>query len=158
VVPALSSISTKKTLQASGVCIATTLVVLLGAFGFDLVDINLDYNFDLNFFVYFFCINLFFTCLAEEVFFRGMVQDNLYKLFKTHSIYYNTIPVFVTGLLFGVVHLGFSSEYAVFATIAGIGYGIVYQLTRSVEYAIVSHFFLNLCHLLFFSYPIKLVI
>jgi len=41
----------------------------------------------------------------------------------------------------------------VFSTVAGFGYGALYQLTARIEASIVCHFALNLTHIVVFSYP-----
>lgn len=102
-----------------------------------------------------FC-NLLLTCVAEEAFFRGLLQQPLYNLlqqrgFATHTAAW--LAIIAVSLLFGVVHLAGGIEYALVATIASIGYGWAYQRSGRIEVAIVAHFALNLLHLSLFTYP-----
>jgi len=41
----------------------------------------------------------------------------------------------------------------VLSTVAGLGYGWVYQRTGRIEASILTHFALNLVHFLLFTYP-----
>lgn len=102
-----------------------------------------------------FC-NLLLTCVAEEAFFRGLLQRPLGQLLRqrgvaTHSAAWAAIVA--VSLLFGVVHLAGGIEYALVATVASIGYGWAYQRSGRIEVAIVAHFALNLLHFGGFTYP-----
>ncbi|MCW8354408.1 CPBP family intramembrane metalloprotease [Marinomonas pontica] len=59
----------------------------------------------------------------------------------------------MSAMLFGIAHMGGGVEYAIVASVAGLGYGGVYYLTKRIEYAILCHFILNGLHFLFFTYP-----
>ncbi len=65
----------------------------------------------------------------------------------------NAIAIAVSSGLFGLAHFGGGVSYIVLATAAGLGYGIVYQRTRSIEMAMLAHFALNTVHFLLFTYP-----
>lgn len=102
-----------------------------------------------------FC-NLLLTCVAEEAFFRGLLQQPLYNLLKQRGFATNTAAwsaIIAVSLLFGVVHLAGGIEYALVATVASIGYGWAYQRSGRIEVAIAAHFALNLLHLSLFTYP-----
>jgi hypothetical protein len=43
--------------------------------------------------------------------------------------------------------------YVALATIAGLGYGWIYQRTGRIEASILTHFALNAVHFFAFSYP-----
>jgi membrane protease YdiL (CAAX protease family) len=75
-------------------------------------------------------VNLLFTCVSEEAFFRGYVQTRLETA------------------------LG-SRTYVLLATMAGIGYGLVLQRTRRLELSILCHFAMNTIHFVLFTYPFK---
>lgn len=91
----------------------------------------------------FLAVNLLFTCVTEEAFFRGMLQERLTAV----------LAVPVSALLFGLAHLPSGMLMAGLATVAGVGYALVYQRTRRVEAAIATHFTLNSVHFLLFTYP-----
>jgi uncharacterized protein len=94
-------------------------------------------------------VNLLLTCVAEEAFFRGFVQESLH-----HS--QPLSPALVVGasaLLFGLAHFAGGVTYMALASLAGLGYALVYQRSRQIEMAILVHFAFNLLHFLCFSYP-----
>jgi membrane protease YdiL (CAAX protease family) len=59
----------------------------------------------------------------------------------------------MTYVLFGLAHFSGGLEYAFVAGLAGIGYGVAYWTTGRLEASIITHFLLNLIHLVFFTYP-----
>ncbi len=95
--------------------------------------------------------NLFFTCIPEEILFRGFLQKHLASIFRSNA-YQIGMAAFI-GIVFGLAHSGGSMTYAATACIAGIGYGIAYHITGKIESAILTHFLLNSVHFLFFTYP-----
>ena len=97
-------------------------------------------------------INLFFTCLSEEAFFRGFVQRELARL-GANRARAALVALLVASLLFGMAHLAGGWKYALAATLAGIGYGYAYQRTRRLEASMAVHFALNATHFLLFTYP-----
>jgi membrane protease YdiL (CAAX protease family) len=97
-------------------------------------------------------VNLFFTCLAEEAFFRGFIQHRLSMLWA-RARYGAVAALLVSSTLFGVAHFAGGFKYIVLATIAGIGYGLVYSRARHIEASVLTHFSVNAAHLVFFTYP-----
>ena len=97
-------------------------------------------------------INLFFTCLSEEAFFRGFVQQELSRI-GAHSDAAALIALVVGALLFGLAHLGGGMSYVIAATLAGLGYGWAFQRTQRIEAAMAVHFGVNAVHFLLFVYP-----
>lgn len=95
--------------------------------------------------------NLFFTCVAEEMLFRGMAQRCLSTINSAKA--YQVFVVVLVGVLFGLAHAGGGYIYAMLATVAGIGYGYVYYQSGRIETAILTHFLLNAAHAVFFTYP-----
>ncbi|MDC0610806.1 CPBP family intramembrane metalloprotease [Vibrio sp.] len=94
--------------------------------------------------------NLFFTCVSEEVIFRGLLQRKL-------SDYKGpTIGIVVSSLVFGVVHFMGGWPLVLFASIAGLGYGVVYYHSQRLWIAVLLHFLVNVSHLILFTYPLKL--
>ncbi len=94
--------------------------------------------------------NLFFTCIAEEALWRGFVQESLTKFKYQYSEY---IALLISAIFFGLAHFPGGGKYVLLATIAGVLYGWVYKVTKRIEASILTHFTLNLVHILFFTYP-----
>lgn len=97
--------------------------------------------------------NLFLTCVAEETFFRGLLQRHLGRALRGRVRAPAPAAVLAAAVAFGVVHFAGGITYVLLATLAGIGYGAAYQLTGRVEASIFVHFALNLAHLVLFTYP-----
>ena len=98
--------------------------------------------------------NLFFTVIAEELVFRGLIQRELSKRLKSkHSQF---IAIAIAASLFGLAHFAGGVEYIVLSTLAGLVYGYAYYKTQRIEGAILAHFILNAAHFIFFSYPFYL--
>ena len=97
--------------------------------------------------------NLFLTCVAEETFFRGLLQRHLGRALRGRVRAPAPAAVLAAAVAFGVVHFAGGTIYVLLATLAGIGYGAAYHLTGRVEASILVHFALNLAHLVFFTYP-----
>lgn len=95
--------------------------------------------------------NLIFTCIAEEMLFRGFVQKHL--LYLTDKAVYRISIVILVGILFGLAHFSGGTPYVMLVSAAGIGYGYAYFRTGRIESAILTHFLLNSVHFLFFTYP-----
>ena len=99
--------------------------------------------------------NLFFTCVAEEAFFRGFLQRYLEKglaRFRAGKL----ASLAIVSLLFGLAHFAGGVGYVALSTLAGLVYGYVYQRTGRIEAAILTHFLLNAGHFLLFTYPAAL--
>ena len=97
-------------------------------------------------------INLFFTCIPEEALFRGLVQQGLQERLAGRRRGH-VIALAVASTLFGVAHFAGGLLYVFLATVAGFGYGGIYQRTGAIEASIVTHFMLNTQHFLLFTYP-----
>ncbi len=96
--------------------------------------------------------NLLGTCLAEEAFFRGFLQGKIAEWLGNGTAV-RTGAWIGAALLFGAAHLPGGWTYGALATLAGLGYGYAYRQSGRLEAPIMVHFFVNLTHLLFFSYP-----
>ena len=94
--------------------------------------------------------NLIFTCVAEEVLFRGYIQGFLCKRLSPIT------AIIIASVLFGLAHLAGGPLFVIIATLAGILYGVSYYWTKKITVAIVVHFTFNLLHLIFFTYPLPL--
>ncbi len=97
--------------------------------------------------------NLLVTCLAEETFFRGLLQRYLAEALSNKVPSAALVALFVSAVVFGISHIGGGIAYVALATLAGIGYGAAYHFTQRVEASILVHFTVNLVHLTFFTYP-----
>ena len=97
--------------------------------------------------------NLLVTCLAEETFFRGLLQQHLSSALRAKVPAAGLVALFAAAAAFGLAHMGGGIRYAVLAMLAGIGYGAAYHVTQRVEASMLVHFSLNLVHLTLFTYP-----
>jgi len=138
--------SWRDTLMIAGFCVAL-LIPMATSSGY----VQFDPKFPEAFWLWAFN-NLLFVCFAEEVIFRGLIQGYLSQIAARYALS-SFIPLVVSALLFGVMHFHGGPLYIGFATVAGLFYGYAYYRTQRLESAILVHFFLNLCHFLFFSYP-----
>ncbi len=91
--------------------------------------------------------NLMITCVAEEALFRGLIQKSL------SECYVWWIGLLVASLLFGLAHFAGGPLLMLFATFAGIGYGLVFHFTGRLWCSVIAHFAFNLAHLVLFTYP-----
>lgn len=96
--------------------------------------------------------NLLFVCLAEEGFFRGFLQKYLNELWQDLR-YGKWLALAVASLAFGVAHFAGGMTYVLLSTLAGFGYGFMYQVTGRIEASMITHFLLNLFHILLLTYP-----
>jgi membrane protease YdiL (CAAX protease family) len=97
-------------------------------------------------------INLFATCMSEEVFFRGFLQTELVRALRRFS-WGPVGAIAISAALFGLAHFAGGWTYVGLAAVAGVGYGLVFHQTRRLELSIVAHFLLNATHFLLFTYP-----
>jgi membrane protease YdiL (CAAX protease family) len=97
-------------------------------------------------------VNLFFTCLAEEAFFRGFVQHELASIGNRRA-WASGIALVVAAMLFGAAHFGGGLNYVIAAALAGLGYGWAFMRDMRIEAAMFVHFAVNATHFLLFVYP-----
>lgn len=64
------------------------------------------------------------------------------------------LALLLSSVIFGLMHLGGGVLLVVFATLAGVLYGLAWLWSGRLWVATVLHFTLNLCHALFFTYPL----
>ncbi|WP_332855353.1 CPBP family intramembrane glutamic endopeptidase [Duganella sp. S19_KUP01_CR8] len=100
----------------------------------------------------FLAVNLFFTVVAEEAFFRGFIQARLASALSgfRHGAW---VALLCSALLFGAAHLAGGPLYAALAAIAGLGYAYAYHIAQRIEAPILVHIALNAVHFIFFTYP-----
>jgi membrane protease YdiL (CAAX protease family) len=97
-------------------------------------------------------INLFFTCLSEEAFFRGFVQHELSRV-GSRRVLAAGFALGIAAVLFGLAHFAGGPLYVLAAAIAGVGYGWAFLRTGRIEGAMAVHFGVNATHFLLFTYP-----
>ena len=95
--------------------------------------------------------NLFFTCYAEEAFFRGLVQQQLYPLSQRQ--YWPYVVILISGCLFGLAHFPAGAVYTLIACLTGCLYAYSYWRTQNILVPIALHFLFNCVHFFFFTYP-----
>ncbi len=93
--------------------------------------------------------NLINTCVAEELLFRGVLQRQLMRYMPIAA------ALLIASALFGVAHLAGGWAYVTVATLAGVVYGLAYWLTGRLIWAVLTHWGLNMAHLLLFTYPMS---
>ena len=93
--------------------------------------------------------------MAEELLFRGV----LFKLVLAKLPGDLSEPVraalvlIITSVVFGVAHFAGGASYMLVATAAGLLYGTVYLLTGRIIFAVLTHWLLNVTHMLVLTYP-----
>jgi hypothetical protein len=97
--------------------------------------------------------NLFLVAIPEEAYFRGFIQEEIYK-YCGKGAKGSILAVILTSLIFALYHLKWTSSLPllVFTGLAGLLYGSIYQYTKAIESSIFCHISLNLIHMFFFSY------
>lgn len=128
-------------------CIATLLLVPLLAMALGLVAWQPKWPQGLLLWL---AVNLGVAVLAEELLFRGLLQNALIKRLGIWP------GLLLTAGLFGAAHLPFSALFAVVATCAGLGYGLAFHYSGRISLAIALHAAVNLLHLMLLSYPLRL--
>lgn len=98
--------------------------------------------------------NLLFTCIAEESFFRGLLQEEMHRAAeRSHRRGMHAVAVAVSAIVFGAAHAGGGMHYVLLATLGGITNALAYAKARKVEASAVTHFMLNAAHFIFFAHP-----
>jgi len=91
--------------------------------------------------------NLLVTCVAEEGIFRqmmlGWVPEGRQRVFA----------LAVSSLCFGLLHYQGGIMYIFLATVAGVFYGLAFLKSKHLVFSVLTHFGVNLVHLLLFTYP-----
>lgn len=105
--------------------------------------------------LYFIVINLGITVVAEEAYFRFLLQAQIERLFK-NSLAGRIIAVAIATAGFAFAHTGGLNEAFLLFSIAGFIYAVVFTLTRRFSAAVLCHFAVNLIHFIFFEYPLSL--
>lgn len=127
-----------------------TLVVILSCallMGYVSVDIKF-----IPYTAVFLIANLLFTCVMEESFFRGFLQENFSQLLAGWK-YGAIVAIALAALLFGLAHYQGGGWYVGLVSLAGLCYGYAKYRVRHIEAAILTHFSVNAVHFMAFTYP-----
>jgi membrane protease YdiL (CAAX protease family) len=101
---------------------------------------------------WFLALNLLFTCVTEEAFFRGFILGGLARGMARWR-YGTAVALVVSTVLFGLAHARGGPALVVLAALAGLGYAAAYLRSGRIEGAILTHFALNAVHFVAFTYP-----
>lgn len=110
---------------------------------------------DVKLFAYtpvFIALNLLFTCVTEEAFFRGFIQQQLTRAmdrWKAGPV----IALCLAAALFGLAHARGGWLFVGLATLSGLGYGYAYLRSQRIETAILTHLAVNGIHFIALTYP-----
>jgi membrane protease YdiL (CAAX protease family) len=106
----------------------------------------------------FLAVNGLFTCVAEEAFFRGVIQERLLRI-ADHAARPGARAAWRVGAivgstaLFTLAHPAGDARFTLAIAVAGLGYGLVQAATRRLGPAVAVHFAVNALHFLLFAYP-----
>jgi membrane protease YdiL (CAAX protease family) len=137
-------------LRRTAPVLIATLVVVLGAgtvFGYVRPDVKWT-----PLAPWFLAVNLLFTCVTEEAFFRGFILGGLARALDRWR-FGTAAAVVVSTVLFGLAHARGGPALVVLAALAGLGYAAAYLRSGRIEGAILTHFALNAVHFVAFTYP-----
>ena len=154
-VPRISTIADLKRILGTTVLVAATTAIMVVGMAWAIGYVRADIKFPPYAFA-FLATNLFFTCIPEEAFFRGLLQESLMSKCPAWPSYWRWMPVLVSTILFGLAHAAGDKTFVALATLAGLGYSIAYALTRRIESAVLAHFAVNMLQFIGFSYPFLL--
>ncbi len=96
-------------------------------------------------------LNVGVVSLAEEAFFRGLLQSQLIRWFGAWP------GIIVATLAYAALHLLVNPVYALLAGIGGLGYGMVLHFSGRLSLAVLLHASINTLHFLLLSYPFRLI-
>jgi hypothetical protein len=80
------------------------------------------------------------------------VQTVIAKIIKEQQ-YKSAIVVVLSSLFFGLAHIPAGLVYTIIASVLGSAYAFAYLKTDNILVPILGHFFFNLIHFIFFTYP-----
>lgn len=148
-VPARSAAQWREVGRHYWIILGTPLIVLPAGLLAGYVDVDLKL---LAYTPLFLMLNLLFTCVTEEAFFRGFIQARLARAMQRWKAG-PAIAMCVAALLFGLAHARGGWLFVGLATLAGLGYGYAYLRSQRIETAILAHLALNGLHFIAFTYP-----
>jgi membrane protease YdiL (CAAX protease family) len=98
--------------------------------------------------------NLLVTCIAEEAFFRLVIQNGIYNVSK--GFLGGWFAVFLTAVIFMLAHFhtGIGADKRLLLIfIAGLLYGGIYLKSKSFGSAVFAHFTINIIYFSLFAFP-----
>jgi uncharacterized protein len=97
--------------------------------------------------------NMFLVVIPEEAFFRGFLQKEFSHQIG-RGLLGKTVGVVGASVVFTLFHLAWTSSPAMLGLVfvAGVIYGLIYEISGFLEGSILCHFAVNLLHMLFFTY------
>lgn len=101
----------------------------------------------------FLIVNLLFTVVAEEAFFRGFLQSQCVLLFVKNR-FAPLIAIIISAVLFGLAHIAGGLTYFFLSCLLGLACAYsFYVCEQKIEAPILVHFLFNAIHFMGFSYP-----
>ncbi len=104
--------------------------------------------------------NLLIVCVAEEAFFRFLLQQPLRNAIAGMTAnrgVQELIPLLLVTAIFVAIHSGIGGVAIWVYALAGFLYGLSYTLSKNICYPIMIHFFVNQIHFSFLTYPLPAV-
>lgn len=102
-------------------------------------------------------INLLVVCIAEEGFFRWVLQRGLTQWMHQWGRWQvgRWLPVLLVALLFTTLHTGWAASPVLLALVgvAGLGYALLWQIRKSFWACVLTHWGVNLLHMTLLHYP-----
>ncbi len=98
--------------------------------------------------------NLLFTCIAEESFVRGLLQEEMHRAAeRTQRRGLHALAVVMSAVVFGAAHAAGGLQLVLLATLGGFTNALAYAKARKVEASVVTHFMLNAAHFVLLTHP-----
>lgn len=135
--------------QAVPIIFLQVVIIIYFAMSWGLISPNV--NFSIAFFAwalgYLFCI-----VLPQEALFHGVIQKELERL--PHNKINIALSIAIPTVAFVCLQLfmQFSFLYLILLCLSGLGYSILYYMTKSIESSILCRLVLNSIYFIFFTY------
>jgi membrane protease YdiL (CAAX protease family) len=143
--------SVLKSIFSTGLVLSILCILLLMGLGLALNYIAFDFKIP-SWFGLWFLAHLIFVCMAEEIVFRGYIQQKLIQYFVAKQLSWMW-GLLLASIIFGLLHYRGGPVYIFLATVAGLFYGCAYYKTKRIEASIFVHLLVNTTHFVFFTYP-----
>jgi len=133
----LSDVNEALKISVPIIALAVPTIYLLGV-GMSYIEFELTVH---KIVVPLFISNFFFVVIAEEVLFRGIIQNRVAEAMNNQ--YSQFIGLFITSLLFGLLHMNGGLQLVFLASLSGALYGYVYLKSGRIEMAMLAHITVN---------------
>lgn len=140
-----------KSILSTGLIVSLLCIASLMGLGLALNYVQVDIKLPSLFWLWFLS-NFVFVCIAEEIVFRGYIQNKLTHYFTARKKSW-VWGLIIASVIFGLLHFKGGPVYIGLAAVAGLFYGYAYYKTKRLETSIFVHLALNTVHFIFFSYP-----